>query len=139
MNLSELSILMGGLLTLLMIIFHVRFYTLFGWKRDFEKIRELNQKIFYTIHLALILFFVLIAFISILFMGELSRCTGLACGINVGLGLFWLWRTLWQIFYFRPPKNASSKKTEKMHYALIFIFGMLSVFYFIPVLIKVFG
>lgn len=53
MLISKICIITGGILSLLMVMFHTRFYKLFDWKKDFEKISIKNQKIFYTIHLAL--------------------------------------------------------------------------------------
>jgi len=117
---------------LFMALFHTQFYKLFNWKKDFEKISVINQKVFYTIHLALLILFFVFSFISLAYTNELSQCSGLACGITLGYSLFWLWRTIWQILYFRPPKNQKVSKMNFLHYLSILVFGILFVVYLIP-------
>ncbi|MCP4724330.1 MAG: hypothetical protein GY863_04815 [bacterium] len=131
MSLNIICIYIGGTLSLLMAVFHLKFYKRFGWKDDLAKITYRNRRIFYTIHLALLLLFVVFAYLSFFYNGELSRSTGLGFGINAGISLFWFWRTLWQIFYFRPKKNS---KMPAVHYILIVVFLLLFAAYFIPLL-----
>ena len=137
MLLTKICIITGGILSLFMVLFHTRFYKLFDWKKDFEIISAVNQKIFYTIHLALLLLFLAFSFISFAYANELSQCSGLACGITIGYSLFWLWRTIWQITYFRPPKNQKAGKMIFMHYLLIIVFGILFVVYLMPFILKI--
>jgi len=125
---SLTSIYFGGVLTLLMAIFHTRFYKLFKWKAEYRNITDLNKKVFYTIHLALLLLFFAIGILSLIYAHELSRCIGISFGINLLISIFWLWRTIWQIVYF---------KGKTMHYVLIGYFLILFVSYLIPVLILV--
>jgi hypothetical protein len=134
MNISEFSILIGGILSLAMVIFHMRFYVLFGWKTEFEKVQRISHNIFYTIHIALLLFFVIFSIISFVYLKELAVCTGLAFGINLLYALFWLWRTLWQIFYFKYPNGV---KKSALHYILILVFSLLFISYSIPVILKI--
>lgn len=132
MLISQICIITGGILSLFMALFHTQFYKLFNWKKDFEKISVINQKVFYTIHLALLILFFVFSFISLAYTNELSQCSGLACGITLGYSLFWLWRTIWQILYFRPPKNQKVSKMNFLHYLSILVFGILFVVYLIP-------
>ena len=132
MLISKICIITGGILSLFMALFHTQFCKLFNWKKDFERISAVNQKIFYTIHLALLLLFFVFSFISFTYTNELSQCNGLACGITLGYSLFWLWRAIWQIIYFRPPKNQQAGKMIFLHYLLIIVFGILFVFYLVP-------
>jgi hypothetical protein len=134
MNISEFSILIGGILSLGMVIFHMRFYILFGWKTEFEKVQRISHNIFYTIHIALLLFFVIFSIISFLYLKELAGCTGMAFGINLLYALFWLWRSLWQIFYF---KNPSVTKKSALHYILTLVFSLLFISYAIPIILKI--
>ena len=137
MFISKISIIIGGILSLFMALFHTQFYKLFNWKKEFEKISAINQKIFYTIHLALLLLFLVFSFISFAYTTELSQCKGLACGITFGYSLFWLWRTIWQMIYFRPPKNQKAGKMIFMHYLLIIIFAILFVVYLVPFILSI--
>jgi hypothetical protein len=128
MSISEFSIIFGGLLSLVMVVFHMRFYILFGWKSEFEKVQRISHNIFYTIHIALLLFFVIFSIISFVYLKELASCTGLAFGVTLCYALFWLWRTLWQIFYFKAKST--------LHYILILVFSLLFISYALPVIMK---
>ena len=72
---STISIYVGGVLTLLMAIFHIRFPKIFQWGKDYGRITEKNKRIFHTIHLALLLLFVVIGVLSLLYAHELSERT----------------------------------------------------------------
>jgi hypothetical protein len=128
----EAAILGGGVLSLLMVAFHGRFYTLFGWRREFEKISPPNAKILYTIHLALLLLFLCFAFLSLVYRRELAGGEGLAAGVTVSYSLFWFWRTIWQLVYFRPPRSVPRTRKPILHYGLAVLFATLCVLYFVP-------
>jgi len=126
---SLASIYIGGILTLLMAIFHTQFYKLFKWKAEYNLLAKNNKKIFHTIHLALLLLFFLFGFLSLIFAQELSECIGISFGLNLMISIFWLWRTVWQIYYF---------KGKIIHYLLIFIFSLLFITYLIPIILKLY-
>jgi len=89
-----------------------------------------NSHIFMTIHIGLILALFFIATISLIFAPELGRSAGLSMAFNTGLALLWLWRTVWQLWYFRGgPQNARI-------YVLTAGFILLTASYAIPVLLK---
>ena len=137
MEASELFILIGGLLSFLMVIFHCYFYRLFQWKQEFDKIQLLNHLIFFTIHFALILFFIAFTLLSFVYLKEMASCNGLAFGLVLCYSLFWLWRTIWQVYYFKIDKSV--RKKPLMHYLLIAIFGLLFISYTFPLIIHVIG
>lgn len=134
MKTNELFILMGGTLSLLMVIFHGFFYRLFNWKAEFKKIQSVNRRIFFTIHLALILLFATFTFFSFLYFREMAACDGMAFGVVISYAAFWLWRMIWQVIYFKQPKPA--RKRPALHYGLVVAFGLLFIFYAVPVLMK---
>ena len=134
MSLAEISVITGGVISILMAIFHTRFYTLFHWQTDFKQISHRNSKIYYTIHLALLLLFFGFGAISLFFANELATCSGLSLGLMVLFSFLWLWRTMWQIFYFKPLFKG--KKPPIMHWVLTIHFGLLFVTYTIPIVIK---
>ena len=127
------SIYFGGVLTLFIAIFHTRFYKMFNWKNDFEKITIINTRIIYTIHLALLLLFFMIAAISIIYAKELSQSVGLAFGFNLLYSIFWMWRLIWQFVYFKKEKG---QKIPPIGIFLIIIFILLVVSYLIPVICR---
>lgn len=124
-----LGIYAGGALTILMALFHTRFYKLFNWSADFEKISIINSRIFYSVHIALLLLFFIIGIFSIIYAKELALSTGLSAGINFSLSIFWLWRFIWQLIYFRREQG---QKTPSISILLSVIFGLLCVSYLVP-------
>jgi hypothetical protein len=124
-----------------MAVFHTRFYKLFQWKEEFAKITPRNQRIFYTIHIALLLLFLVFALLSFIYTDELSKAEGLALGITSGYSLFWLWRAIWQIVYFRPSTSTTAdpriRKSLFLHHLLTIIFLLLFIAYLIPVISKI--
>lgn len=124
---SLISIYIGGILTLLMAIFHIRFPKIFKWGKDYAGISEINTKIFHTIHLALLLLLFIIGLLSLIYAKELSECIGISFGLNLMISILWFWRAVWQIYYF---------KGKMMHYALIAIFSILFITYLIPIVLK---
>jgi len=122
---GTVSIYSGGILTLLMAGFHIRFPEIFRWGKDYGRISDINKRIFHTIHLALILIFVIIGILSLFYATELSQCKGISFGLNLMISIFWLWRTIWQIYYF---------KGKTMHFVLIGIFVILFLTYLIPII-----
>lgn len=139
MTIAQICIIIGGILSLFMAVLHSRFYRLFYWRREFRKISLPNQRILYTIHIALLLLFVVFALLSFVYSDELSQGEELALGITGLYALFWLWRTIWQIAYFRPPKGSDMKKMPFIHYFLIAIFALLFIVYGIPIALRFLG
>ncbi len=121
------SIYLAGILSIFMGIFHIRFPKLFKWGAEYKNNSTLNKKIFFTIHLALLLLFLIFGAFTLAFAKELSECNGIAFGINLCFSLFWIWRAIWQIFYF---------KGKAMHYILIAYFTLLFIGYFVPIASK---
>ena len=133
MNLSLISIYIGGGLSLLMVVFHTQFSKIFHWKLDFKRVSDTNRRIVYTIHIALYLLFLGFSYVSFAYAVELSKSIGLAFGINLIYSLMWLWRTIWQVLYLKPDKKS---KFQLMHIVLIVVFFMLFVSYFLPIILR---
>jgi len=129
MNISIISIYTGGVLTILMALFHTKFKKVFRWDIEFKRVSETNTKILYTIHIALLLLFFGLGIITIMYADEFSRSAGLAFGLNIIISLFWIWRAIWQAVYFKPDKKS---KLRSMHYVLLAIFILLAVSYGLP-------
>jgi hypothetical protein len=134
-NAALASIYCGGVLSLLMAVYHTRFYKMFKWEDEFRRIRELNSDIIYTIHIALLLLFFGFSFLTLIFAHELASCTGIALGINLLLSSFWVWRMVWQVIYFRPGGRL---RFLIIHYTLTVYFCLLAASYLLPVVLKLF-
>ena len=133
MNLSLVSIYIGGSLSLLMAVFHTQFSKIFNWKIDFRRVSDTNKRIIYTIHIALYLLFLGFSYVSFVYAVELSKSIGLAFGINLIYSLIWLWRTIWQVVYLKPDKKG---KFVSIHIVLIVVFFMLFISYFLPIVLR---
>jgi len=125
------SIYLGGILTLVIALYHTQLYKKLNWSEEFEKIEINNHRILYTIHLALTILFFIIGIISIFFARELSESTGLAFGFNLSYACFWIWRLTWQLTYLKKGKHQQSTQIE---FAKILFPFMIAVSYFIPVI-----
>jgi|GEM_PF-428256 len=139
MNILKLGIAAGGVISLLFAVFHLLFYRLFDWKSDFAKVSVRNSKIYYTINLALVLLFVIFGLISLAYAGELGSGAGLGAALTASYAIFWLWRSLWQAFYFKPSKSDGKRKTPYLHYILIAISAVLFIIYIAPVVVNMIG
>lgn len=137
MTLAQALIIAGGVLSGLMAVFHMRFYTLFGWTEEFDLLSVVSRKILYTIHLALLLVFFCFAAVSLTNSAEMSEAKGVSFGLCLVSALFWLWRTIWQCTYLAPRKDRP-KAVFLRHYALIVVFAILCVCYAAPLVGRIF-
>ena len=131
-----ISIYVGGVLTVLLALFHARFYRMFNWGSDFKKIGLLNRRVLYTVHLALLLVFFMVGALSLIYAGELGASTGLAFGLNLLFSLFWVWRLVWQLYYFKGKKG---QKVPPVSVLMVVWFVLLAVAYLFPVLYRLSG
>jgi hypothetical protein len=102
---------------------------MFEWKSEFEKIQVRNKRILYSIHIALTLFFLGFALISLFYFKEMAGCTGISFGITLFYSLFWLWRTIWQVYYFKAKTT--------LHYFILLVFSLLFIAYTLPVILTI--
>ncbi len=121
---STISIYTGGVLSLLIAIFHIKFPTIFNWTEAFENISGLNRRVFYTLHLALLLLIAFLGIFTLTYAGELGASQGMALGFNAMVATLWFWRSIWQIVYF---------KGKAMHYLLTTTFFLLFACYALPI------
>ena len=127
------SVIIGGLLSFTLAIFHCFFYRYFKWKDEFKNISVVNARIFMTFHIGIIAVFLFFAYLSVVYTEELTRGDGLA-GIVVGFyALMWLFRLVWQLTYLKPLR----KEKPLLHSILTVWFLLLFAAYVTPLVVKV--
>ena len=133
---DQIAIKIGGILSVLLGIGHCLFYRGFGWKKDFKQTRLLTAKVLYTIHVFLIPMFLFFGYVSLFHTKELAGGSQLGFSMTVFYSVFWFFRAIWQIFYFKPSQTESVKKLLPLHYFLIVYFILLWAAYTAPVLFR---
>jgi hypothetical protein len=131
---NEVAIRIGGVLSAIVGVGHCLFYRGFGWNEDFEKTRLITAKTLYTIHIFVIPMLFFFSYASFFHTKELAGGTPLGIAVTAFYSVFWLFRGLWQIVYFRPSRIGGSEKLLPLHYFLIVYFVLLWAAYTYPIL-----
>lgn len=145
MSVSTVSVWLGGLLSLAVGLLHLSFPRIFRWDIDMRRASDLNVRVFDTLHVALYLLLFLFAYLAFFYNRELAAAQGLAGGITAGYALFWLWRTVRQLAFFRVgiawQKGSDRKMAERdwMHWVLAVVFALLAVTWALPPLLSILG
>ena len=132
MTVAEIAVTCGGVLTMMMGAFHITFPKRFGWAADFAKASATNVRVLTTIHLALLILFLLVGALTIVFHADLASARGLGGGLTLVMGLFWGWRAVWQLIYFRPPSGPGGAARRRLHYAVACHFVLSCLTYLAP-------
>lgn len=133
-NLVEGGLQLAGGISLIIGLGHTAFYRMFGWKDDLARISPLNAKILMTIHIATTILLLFFGVLTIRFSSHLSQNTEVAPVICLALSIFWGWRFIWQVIYFRPSTIEHDSKLLILHYSLITMFGILAIAYAAPLI-----
>lgn len=139
MDLMRASVVAGGAMMLVVGAAHLFFPRIFGWPEAFARLRVLDAKVFYTLHVALVLLGLAMAWVSVRYPGELSRGEGLGGALAAMLAAFWLWRLVWQLVYFRPARLQPARRMLLFHYAWVVLFVLLATAYSVPVVASLVG
>lgn len=122
----------AGIISIIIGIGHTAFHRIFGWQRDFQKISALNVKVFTTIHIATTLFLLAVGALTFRYAALLSQPTEVASVVCLSLFLFWCWRLIWQVLYFKPSKIEHDRRLLALHYVLVLLFTALAIGYGAP-------
>jgi hypothetical protein len=93
-------ILAGGFYNLAFAVFHLLFWRLFKWNTDLQRVSFLNRAIMQVLNLCLIWVFVIFGYVSLFHANELLS-SSLGHSLLVLMALFWLFRAIEQIIFFR--------------------------------------
>ncbi|WPC65398.1 hypothetical protein SBP18_12905 [Rhodoferax ferrireducens] len=122
----------AGIISVVIGIGHTAFHRIFRWHRDFQRISALNVKVFTTIHIATTLFLLAAGALTFRYAALLSQSTEVASVVCLSLFVFWCWRLIWQVLYFKPSKIEHDRRLLLLHYVLVLLFAALAVGYGAP-------
>lgn len=99
-------IIVGGVLHLLIGIFHLFFEHLFQYDSEIKSLSFINQRIALFLNLILTVLLFGFGILSLLYSDEFTS-TNLGRGVSILLSLVWMYRALLQIKYFSLKKRSS--------------------------------
>lgn len=123
---DQLMVFLCGVYSLAFAIFHTRFWKLFNWKDDLNKLQHANKAIMQIANLRLIYFFLFVAATCFIFPNELLN-TKLGMFFLAGNSLFWAGRTIEQFIFL--------KVDHPMVHLLTYIFILGAIMFAVPVII----
>jgi hypothetical protein len=124
-NLKETMIIIGGCYNLAFAVFHMFFWRIFRWEVTLASLNSVNRAIMQVLNLHLTFVFLVMAYVSVSYANELIG-TGLGKVLLLASSLFWFFRVINQIIFFKL------KNTMSIVFTVIFLLG--GVLYLIPIL-----
>lgn len=97
---AELLLLIGGIFHFAMVIFHLLFTRIFRWDQALPALDFINRQLMPVMNLCLTFGFLEVGYLSFAYADELLS-TALGHVVLVAIALFWLWRAILQILFFR--------------------------------------
>lgn len=125
---------LAGAISIVIGIGHTAFHRIFGWQHDFQKISAFNVKVFTTIHIATTLFLLGLGALTFRYATLLSQTSEVASITCLSLFIFWSWRLIWQVLYFKPSKFEHDRRLLVLHYVLVLLFAALAIGYGVPLI-----
>jgi hypothetical protein len=120
-------IILGGVIHILFVMFHLTFYQQFNWQEDLQSLSADNYGILLTLHMGVIFLFAAIGLISFLLREKLVT-TDAGKAFSLMIAAFYGVRILAQFLYF-PKDNLLTT------IAIVVICAAAGLAYLIPVLI----
>jgi hypothetical protein len=103
---ERMSVLAAGICDLLLALFHVAFWRLFGWKERLGSLDAVNRSLVPVMNIALIVFFVVVGLAFCLYPAQVLQ-TELGRFLLGGMTVFWIVRAAIQQPYFGLRNLAS--------------------------------
>ena len=127
---DQLMMYLCGIYSLGFAIFHMRFWRLFNWRTELEKLEPYNKGIVQIVNIRLIYFFLFVAAICFIFPRELTT-TNLGRFFLAGMSLFWLGRAIEQVIFLRIE--------HRLVHLLTYLFVLGAIMFAIPLFVKSYG
>ena len=119
----EILIKAGGVYCVVLVIFHLFFRKIFNWDGELIKLNRLNRALIPVLNLSLTFAFIVFAYVSFVHTEELLT-TPLGRSLLLLISLFWLFRAIQQIVFF--------KLEHRLSWAFFVYFLTGSVLYGLP-------
>jgi hypothetical protein len=97
---AEVLLVIGAVFHLGIAIFHMLFARIFGWSEGLSSMGFINRQLMPVMNHCLRFGFLAVAFLSVAFRGELLS-SSLGHAVLVLVALFWVWRAVLQVMFFR--------------------------------------
>jgi hypothetical protein len=103
---KEILIILGGVYTVALIIFHLLFWRIFNWPKTLEVLNHINKSTIQVLNISITFIFFIFAYISFAHTSELLN-TQLGKSLLVLISCLWLFRAGQQIIFYKFKHKAS--------------------------------
>ena len=103
---KETLIIIGGIYTVALIIFHLLFWRIFKWPESLETSNFINRATIQVLNISITFIFFIFAYISFLHTQELLN-TQLGKSLLILISCLWLFRAVLQIIFYKFRHKAS--------------------------------
>jgi hypothetical protein len=124
---SHRALVVGGILNLLLAVFHMLFPWIFAWGEDLQGLSPVNRAIVYTFQSVMV--FVLVAFAYLSIVHRIDVVTSrLGRSVLFLIGTVWLIRAVAEVVFFRLGADGAVWRLA--------LFLVLSAIYLLPALLR---
>ena len=123
---NEIFIIVGGIYTVGLIVFHVFFWNIFKWPKTLESLNHVNRSTMQVLNISITFIFFIFAYISFVHTSELLN-TKLGNTLLVLISCLWVFRAVQQVVFYKLKHKASI--------GLTFYFLVGALLYGLPIII----
>ena len=120
---NELLVILGGVYTVFLILFHLLFWRIFKWPETLVSLSYINRSTIQVLNISITFVFFIFAYLSFVHTDELLN-TQLGRSLLSLIACLWLFRAVQQVIFYKPKHKASL--------GLTFYFLLGAVLYGIP-------
>jgi hypothetical protein len=120
---DEILIILGGVYTVLLIIFHLLFWRIFRWPETLKSLNSVNCSTMQVLNISITFIFVIFAYLSFVHTGELLS-TPIGHALLVSMSCLWFFRAVQQVIFYRLK--------HKLSLGLALYFSLGAILYGIP-------
>jgi len=103
---NETLIIVGGIYTVGLIVFHLLFWRIFKWPETLVTLNSVNKATIQVLNISITFIFVIFAYVSFAHTNELLN-TQLGKSLLVLISILWLFRAVQQVVFYKLKHKAS--------------------------------